>query len=65
MIVFPELTIPGYLIGDMWEEQSFLDECKRCEMEIREFAQKNNMIIVFGNVSWENNTQHDPYSNRR
>lgn len=59
MIVFPELTIPGYLIGDMWEEQSFLDECKRCEMEIREFAKNNNMIIVFGNVSWEKNTQHD------
>jgi NAD+ synthase (glutamine-hydrolysing) len=28
VVVFPELCISGYLIGDMWEELSFLDDCE-------------------------------------
>lgn len=27
MIVFPEMCIPGYLIGDTWEEFSFIKDC--------------------------------------
>ena len=27
MLVLPEMCIPGYLIGDMLEQQSFVDDC--------------------------------------
>jgi hypothetical protein len=27
IVIFPELSIPGYLISDMWEEQAFLKDC--------------------------------------
>ena len=28
LIVFPEMCIPGYLLGDMWERPAFLRECE-------------------------------------
>ena len=26
IIIFPEMSIPGYLLGDLWEQTSFLKE---------------------------------------
>lgn len=48
LAVFPELCISGYLIGDLWEELSFVREC----MEIgQEFASETKATVaVFGNV---------------
>ena len=34
MIIFPELSISGYLIGDMWESESFIRECEELGEEI-------------------------------
>ena len=48
LIVFPEMAIPGYLIGDEWERLSFLRECEECGERIREASQ--DLTIVFGNV---------------
>jgi NAD+ synthase (glutamine-hydrolysing) len=59
MVVFPELTIPGYLIGDLWEEKSFINECKAAERLVRQAAIDIGMYIVFGNVCVRNATQHD------
>src|SRR5690606_29075575 len=28
LLVFPEMCVPGYLIGDMWERPAFLRECE-------------------------------------
>ena len=27
LLLLPEMALPGYLIGDLWEQQSFLDDC--------------------------------------
>ncbi|MDP6113492.1 MAG: hypothetical protein QGG53_16670, partial [Planctomycetota bacterium] len=27
LLVFPEMAVPGYLLGDEWERASFLREC--------------------------------------
>lgn len=51
MIVFPELAIPGYLIGDIWDQQDFIDECVRFGDEIRELSQ--DITIIYGNVATE------------
>lgn len=59
VVLFPELSIPGYLIGDMWEEQAFLRECKAAERIVREFAVEYSVFIVFGTVSVCDGTQHD------
>lgn len=48
LALFPELCISGYLVGDLWEELSFVREC----MEIgQEFASETKATLaVFGNV---------------
>lgn len=48
LIVFPEMAIPGYLIGDQWEHESFLRECESCGEEV--LAASVDMVVVFGNV---------------
>ncbi len=48
MIVFPEMAIPGYLLGDEWERQAFLRECEACGEMLREVAR--GVVVVFGNV---------------
>jgi NAD+ synthetase len=53
MIVFPELCIPGYLIGDTWEELAYLKDCLAYGEQIREMA--DGIIIVFGNIAIDEN----------
>ncbi len=49
LVVFPEMAVPGYLLGDEWERPSFLRECERCTDEL--IAASEGIIIVFGNVA--------------
>jgi len=28
LVIFPEMAIPGYLLGDTWEQPSFLRDCE-------------------------------------
>ena len=35
LLVFPEMAVPGYLIGDEWERPSFLRECEECGRRIQ------------------------------
>jgi len=48
LLVFPEMAIPGYLIGDEWERGAFLRECEQCGEEIA--AASEGLIVVYGNV---------------
>ena len=48
LVVFPEMAIPGYLLGDAWEREAFLRECEACGHQIREASQ--GLVVVFGNV---------------
>lgn len=49
IIVFSEMVIPGYLLGDEWERNSFLRECEACGERIRQASK--GICIVFGNVA--------------
>ena len=51
LIVFPELAIPGYLIGDIWDQPDYIDDCVRFGEEIK--ALSDGMAIIFGNVAKE------------
>ena len=53
LVAFPELSIPGYLLGDMWDRPAFLRACEACGERLREASQ--GILVVFGNVAvdWE------------
>ena len=51
LIVFPELAIPGYLIGDIWDQPDYIDDCARFGEEIK--ALSDDIAIIFGNVAKE------------
>jgi NAD+ synthase (glutamine-hydrolysing) len=51
IIIFPELSIPGYLIGDIWDQPDFIDECVRFGDEIKTLS--HGITIIFGNVAKE------------
>jgi len=36
LIIFPEMAVPGYLLGDEWENESFVRECDAMNSEIVE-----------------------------
>ncbi len=48
VVVFPEMAVPGYLIGDEWERHAFLRECERWGHQVREHA--HGVTAIFGNV---------------
>ena len=49
LIIFPELCLSGYLIGDLWDQPAFINECIRFGDEI--IALSDNITIIFGNVA--------------
>ena len=53
MVVFPEMAVPGYLLGDEWERPAFLRECEACGDELRRASEA--VPLLFGNVGidWE------------
>lgn len=48
LVIFPEMCIPGYLIGDTWEQQAFLRDCERHGRLITEASV--GLCVLFGNV---------------
>lgn len=51
ILLLPEMCLPGYLIGDLWEQKTFLDDCAYYAQQIA--AQAENLCIVFGSVATE------------
>lgn len=51
LLVLPELCISGYLVGDLWEEKSFVEHCLQCGREL--VAASQGLVLVFGNVGSE------------
>lgn len=49
VIVFPELALPGYFIGDVWDQPDFIEECVRYGEDIK--ALSDGITIIFGNVA--------------
>ncbi|RHK02358.1 NAD(+) synthase [Acidaminococcus sp. AM05-11] len=49
IVLFPELTIPGYLLGDLWEQNAFLRDCEAWGKEL--IAASKDLCIVFGNIA--------------
>ena len=57
MLILPEMCIPGYLIGDIWEQQSFLDDCQYYNNEL--IKASDEMIIIFGSIAVERELRNE------
>lgn len=57
LLVFPEMSLPGYFLGDEWERSAFLRECEHWGEVIRKASQ--NITIIFGSIAvdWQNNNE--------
>ncbi|MEG6615953.1 NAD(+) synthase [Peptococcaceae bacterium 1198_IL3148] len=51
VVIFPEMCIPGYLLGDTWEQTAFLKDCESFGQQI--IAASEDLIIIFGNVAMD------------
>jgi len=49
LLVLPELAVPGYLVGDLWEQTAFLKDCETYGQQIIEASR--GITVVFGNVA--------------
>ena len=51
ILLLPEMALPGYLIGDLWEQQSFLDDCEYYAQQIA--LHSKDICVMFGSVAVE------------
>lgn len=56
IIIFPELCVSGYMIGDMWESEGFIKECEELGEEI--IKSSNGIYVIFGNVASDINKKN-------
>jgi NAD+ synthase (glutamine-hydrolysing) len=55
IVIFPELAVPGYLIGDKWEYNDFLHEINEADYRIIQATEDLDIAVIFGSVltSWD------------
>ena len=51
IIIFPEMAVPGYLLGDTWEQTSFLRDCESFGQDIIQASQ--GITVMFGNIAMD------------
>ena len=51
LLLFPEMAIPGYLLGDLWEQPAFIQDCAAYGEEI--IKSSDDMCVVFGNIAFD------------
>lgn len=49
LVIFPEMAVPGYLLGDTWEQTAFIRDCEECGQDI--IAASQGIAVIFGNVA--------------
>ena len=49
MIIFPEMSVSGYFLGDTWENDAFVADCEAYGQEIIAAAQ--GIVVMFGNIA--------------
>lgn len=49
IVIFPELSVPGYFLGDVWEQPSFIRDCEYWGQKIIEASK--DICVIFGNIA--------------
>ena len=65
ILIFPELCISGYLVGDLWDQTSFVKDCLYYGEELVKATKDSNLSIVFGNVAIDHQLQNQDGSLRK
>ena len=50
ILIFPELCLSGYLVGDLWDQIPFVKDCLYYGDELVKATANTNLTIIFGNV---------------
>ena len=50
ILIFPELFLSGYMVGDLWDQVPFINDCLYYGNEIVKATDNTNLTIIFGNV---------------
>ncbi len=50
ILIFPELCLSGYMVGDLWDQVPFIKDCLHYSEEIVKATANTNLTIIFGNV---------------
>lgn len=50
ILIFPELCLSGYMVGDLWDQVPFINDCLYYGDEIVKATANTNLTIIFGNV---------------
>ena len=50
ILIFPELCLSGYMVGDLWDQVPFINDCLYYGEEIVKATTNTNLTIIFGNV---------------
>ena len=50
-----ELVIPGYLVGDEWENEAFVRECEDMNQEVIDATKGSAMTVIWGNIMTDEN----------
>ena len=53
LVVFPEMAVPGYVISDLYEDESFVKDVDRHTADI--VAASNGVAVAFGTLSIDQN----------
>lgn len=56
IIVFPEMSVPGYLLGNTWGQRAFLRDCEEYGRQV--IKASSGICVLFGNVGvdWNRTT---------
>ena len=57
IIVFPEMSVPGYLLGDEWENTAFVNDCYAFNDEIKNAT--DNIVAIWGNVDLDDSMKNE------
>ena len=50
ILIFPELCFSGYMVGDLWDQVPFINDCLYYGDELVKATASSNLTIIFGNV---------------
>ena len=50
ILIFPELCLSGYMVGDLWDQVPFVKDCLFYGEELVKATENTNLTIIFGNV---------------
>lgn len=65
LIVFPEMVIPGYMIGDDWLRNSYIRECRDMNQDILDELKKAGNSAIWGNIDFDETKKNEDGSVRK